>query len=77
MEIAPENIAVKPGDDDDDVTFGCALDAGEQTDRADQTVLNAEYKLANPRAAFDDLLLLLDGIERHRSIDNGKWKIEN
>ncbi len=62
----------KSGNDDNQIILGRSLDTGEQSHRADQSVLNAKDKLADPRAAFDNLLFSLDGVERH-----GKSKVKN
>jgi hypothetical protein len=52
-------------DDHHCVTVRRALHSGEQTNRTDEAVLNAEYEFAYARAAFDQLLFLFDYFERH------------
>jgi hypothetical protein len=41
------------------------LNPGEEANGADQTILNAKNKLANPRSAFDNLFLLLNDFKGH------------
>ena len=65
------------GYDNDNVALYGALNSRQQTDRADQTVLNTEDELTNPRAALDDLSFLLNDFKRHGKLRVRNAKINN